>query len=129
MPDSAIEICALNLTVHDRFELGRRLTAAAQSKPADSDLELLATDLGRLVKQTQQTHRSVDQLIQVAGLPGMQYRFFFTTLLQLYEDLDINGAPEMMANIKNNPVKRNAVARLSSLYRDEVTMSRIPAEI
>jgi len=129
VPDSAIEICALNLTVHDRFELGRRLTAAAQSKPADSDLELLATDLGRLVKQTQQTHRSVDQLIQVAGLPGMQYRFFFTTLLQLYEDLDINGAPEMMANIKNNPVKRNAVARLSSLYRDEVTMSRIPAEI
>ena len=124
---AAFEIAALNLRLHDYAELAQKLTDAAAARTADfSGME---AELAELEEDTRQSWAGYEGEAELAGLSGLQFREFFTILLPFYASVDVPGAAEHLVMIRDDDAKREAIRRLSELYRDERIMQLIPIEL
>jgi hypothetical protein len=75
-------------------------------------------------------HRTSEYLqFKLAGLAGWQYREFFSVLLPLYAEVNVEGAAGLRDAVLADSAKKAAVDRLGSLYHDEELMSRMPIEL
>jgi hypothetical protein len=123
----AFEIVALNLILHDLADVAQQLTAAAAARTAD--FGAIATELGTLEEQTRQMWPGYEGDAELKGLSGLQFREFYAILLPFYQAIGVPGAAEALALIGKDMSKREAVVRLSELYRDERIMRSIPIEL
>jgi hypothetical protein len=123
----AFEIVTLNLTIHGHAEVARKLTTAAGQGPAA--IARVGSEIRAIEEQTRQTWPGLQRGEVVMGLPGLQYREFFTLLLPFYSSVGAPDAAEYLRVIDGDQAKREAVARLSRLYHDEGVMEAIPLEL
>jgi hypothetical protein len=123
----AFEIVALNLILHDLADVAEQLTAAAAARAAD--FGAITAVLGRLEEQTRQMWPGYEGDAELEGLSGLQFREFYAILLPFYEAIGVPGAAEALALTGEDTSKREAVLRLSQLYRDERIMRSIPIEL
>jgi hypothetical protein len=123
----ACEIAALNLALHDHAEVARKLTeAAGQSATA---IAQVGSEVRAIEAQTRQTWPGVQGGTVIMGLPGLQYREFFSLLLPFYSSIGAPGAAEYLRMVNSDERKQRAVARLSELYHDEGIMESIPLDM
>lgn len=125
---AAAEILALNLRLHDYDELGGQLLALA-GRPDEERVDM-ATAIGQLVTdRTSPSWMSESSEAQLMGLAGWQYREFFSVLLPLYAQVGIDGAADLLNEIRDDGQKAFAVDRLKELYQDEHLMASMPFEL
>ncbi|MHB1432554.1 MAG: hypothetical protein ACYCVZ_10615 [Streptosporangiaceae bacterium] len=124
---AAVEIAALNLTLHGHAELAAELTRTA-GQPRDLGDDLAAR-VHAEIERTRQPWFSGGQEIEIQGLSGLHYRAFFTLLLPLYARLGVPGAAEYQAEVDADQERLAAIARLTEIYHDEELMSAIPLEL
>jgi len=122
----AFEIVSLNLTLHGQAGLARRLAEAGTQRSGGAGR--LVAEIRQLEEQTRQTWPGLAEAV-VKGLPGLQFREFFTFLVPYYSTIGVPGAAEYLRLIGADESKRLAVARLSELYRDETIIEAIPLEL
>ena len=124
---AALEIAALNLTLHDHADLGDDLLRQVGNQPHEfaSTVEKIAA----LEEQTRRVQRSGGVEVQLKGLSGLQYREFFTMLLPLYSGIGIPNAADQLNLVRGDKTKREAMERLSVLYKDEDVMAYISIEL
>jgi len=122
----AFEIAALNLVLHGHTEIAQRLANAATAQQA-AEITRVASDIRELEERTRQTWPGLEPGAVLQGLPGLQYREFFSLLLPFYKDVGVPGAAEHLRMIDGDEAKRVAAARLSELYQDESTNGVDPA--
>jgi hypothetical protein len=123
----AFEIATLNLTLHGHAEVARRLAmAAGQGAAAIARVE---PEIRAIEEQTRQTSPGLQRGTVVMGLPGLQYREFFTLLLPFYSSVGAPDAAEYLRVVNGDQEKRLAVTRLSELYHDEGVMESIQLEL
>ena len=123
----AFEIAALNLTLHGHTDVARRLTKAV----GESALAItrVGAEIGAIEERTRQTWPGLQRAPIVMGLPGLQYREFYTLLLPFYAKVGAPGAAEYLRAVSGDESKRLAMIRLSELYHDEGIMESIPFEL
>ena len=124
----AFEIAVLNLILHGHTEVAQRLTNAATAQQA-AEITRVASEIRELEERSRQTWPGLEPGAALLGLPGLQYREFFTLVLPFYSRVGIPGATEHLRMIDGDETKRSAVARLSELYQDESTMESIQLEL
>jgi hypothetical protein len=124
---AAIEIAALNVILHGHAGLGEDLLSQAGSRRPE--FASTADRIAALEQRTRRVQRSGGLEVQLRGLSGLQYRGFFSMLLPLYSDIGIPNAAEQLAAVRENETKREALERLSELYKDEDVMTAIPVEL
>jgi hypothetical protein len=123
----AFEIGALNLALHDHAELARKLAQAADQDAAA--IARVGSEVRAIEEQTRQRWLGLQGGTVVTGLPGLQYREFFTVLLPFYSSIGAQGAAEYLRVVSSDERKRRAIAHLSELYHDEGIMESIPLEM
>ncbi len=122
----AIELAAMNLTIHAGAQLADELRTASRGGNA---LDRFSQQLATLESRKRQYLASGESQVQVLGLAGLQYREFYSTLLPLYATLGIDSAAEELEAVKTDEVKIRAVETLARLYHDGHVMSSVPGEI
>lgn len=128
LPDpTALEIVALNLSIHGLTNIADRLRTLSQSPGATLGGEL--EELKRIEKDTRERQRSGVAEVELRGLSGLQYREFFTMLLPLYSKLGISGAADCLAQLRGDTRSKQALERLTELYDDEDVIASIPVEL
>ena len=125
---AAFEVATLNLVLHDHAELAQRLANAAAAS-GTAEIARVTSEVRLLEEQTRQPWSGLEREAVLQGLPGLQYREFFTLLLPAYERVGVPGAAEHLRMINSDESKRLAVDRLSQLYHDESIMESIPLEL
>jgi len=124
----AFEIAALNLTLHGHAEVARRLTNARSH--GSTTIARVMPEIRELEERTRQTWSGLEQNeVVLMGLPGLQYREFFSLVLPYYESVGVAGAADHLRIIKEDENARRAVARLTKLYHDESVIESIPFEL
>lgn len=123
----AFEIATLNLTLHGHAEVAQKLTkAVGQSSAA---IARVGAEIRVLEEQTRQSWPGLQRGTVVMGLPGLQFREFFTLLLPFYSSVGAPDAAEYLGVVSSDARKRLAVARLSELYHEEDIMESIHLEL
>jgi hypothetical protein len=126
--NAAVEVLALNLTLHDHAELGDRLLQLRSDFPGGK--EQLAEDLtGLVTRRASPSWAVADSDAQLAGLAGWQFREFFAQLLPLYARLGVHGAADLQHRIDDDTGKRDARDRLKDIYQDENRIALMPIEL
>lgn len=125
---AAAEVLALNLTLHDHPELAEKLLGLP-GKSADERAEAAAAMSQLLVERTAPSWMYSSREVQLEGLAGWHYREFFTVLLPLYAEMQIEDAAELMEAIQADERKRAARDRLAELYQDENVIAVLPQEL
>jgi hypothetical protein len=123
----ALEIVALNLTIHGLTDIADRLLRLSQNPGATLAGEL--EELRRIEKETRERQRTGAVEVEVRGLSGLQYREFFTMLLPLYSELGISGAADCLTQLLGDARSSQALERLAALYDDEDVIAGIPVEL
>jgi hypothetical protein len=124
----AFEIAGLNLTLHGYSEVARRMTNARSHGSAG--IARVTPEIRELEAQTTQTWPGLERSeVALMGLPGLQYREFFSLLLPYYESVGVAGAADHLRIIKEDEIAKQAVERLAELYHDESVMESIPFEL
>jgi hypothetical protein len=124
----AFEIAALNLTLHGHAEVARKLTNARSH--GSTTIARVMPEIRELEERTRQTWSGLEQNeVVLMGLPGLQYREFFSLLLPYYESVGVAEAADHLRIIKEDENARRAVARLTKLYHDESVIESIPFEL
>jgi hypothetical protein len=125
---AAAEIVALNLSLHDHFDLGQHLLGMANR--SSGERAAVADGVERqLTARTMPSLAEPGHDIHVVGLAGWQHREFYSVLLRLYADIGITGAREMLNAIDHDKRKSAAIKRLAELYSDEGTVASLPLEL
>ena len=123
----AFEIATLNLTLHGHSEMAQKMLNATTRGTAA--ITRLASEIRVLEEQTQQTWPGTEQETVLMGLPGLQYREFFSLLLPYYATVGVPGAADHLRRIDDEEEMQQAVARLGELYHDEGVMESISLEL
>jgi hypothetical protein len=124
----AFEIAALNLTLHGHPELAQRMVNAGSRGPAA--IARVAPEIHDLEERTRQTWSGLEQNeVVLMGLPGLQYREFFSLLLPYYKSVGVAEAADHLSVVREDENARQAVARLAELYHDESVMESIHLEL
>jgi hypothetical protein len=120
----ATAIVCDNLLLHGQAEFAQRYAAAQEGRePVDA----IRSELEKLRTQCQVTYDYEHESIVLKGLPGLQYREFFTSLVPAYAQLGVSGAKNMLVAISSGAFTSEALDRLKRYYRDpqQVTNSVI----
>jgi hypothetical protein len=125
---AAAEVLALNLTLHDRSDLGDTVLGLID-KPAAERAAAAASITGLLAVRTAPSWTNPSQEVRLEGLAGWHFREFFSQLLPLYAEIGIDEAADLMAEIEADERKRAARGRLSELYLDEHVISMLPEDL
>jgi hypothetical protein len=123
---AAAEIAALNLLLHGHRELHDEIMKFTDSTLA---IDQIKEGIASLEQETDYARLRLGRQADVAGLPGLQYREFFSLLLRLYSDIGIPGADEQWAAVQQGDARQQAMERLRKLYFDEDVMGFAPADI
>ena len=125
---AAREVVALNLYLHDYPDLAEQILGL-DSQQGD-ELAKAATTVKRLVtEQTSPSWVAASHQTDLMGLAGWQYREFFSELLPLYAEIGIDGADELLDQVRGDTRKAEALTRLAELYQDEQLMAAMPIEL
>jgi hypothetical protein len=126
--NDAFEIATLNLTLHGHSEVARRMTNARSNGSAG--IARVTAEIRELEARTTQAWPGLERSeVALMGLPGLQYREFFSLLLPYYESVGVAAAADHLRIIEEDKNARRAVARLTELYHDESVMESIPFEL
>jgi hypothetical protein len=125
---AAAEVLALNLTLHDRADLGDALLGLAD-RPAGERAAFATAVAEFVVDHTAPSWASETPEVLLQGLAGWHYREFFSVLLPLYAELGIDGAAELHRQLSSDAGKRTARDRLAEIYQDEQLMALMPLEL
>jgi len=126
--NSAAEIVALNLFLHDYDDLGERILGS-DARHSD-ELARISTIINQHVSErTSRISVSTSREAEVTGLAGWQYREFFSELMPLYAQIGIDDAGDLLRNIADNGHKRAASDRLAELYHNDDVMASIAIEL
>jgi hypothetical protein len=123
----AFEIATLNLALHGHAEVAQKLMKAADQSSAA--IARMGSEIRTLEEQTRQSWPGLQRGTVVMGLPGLQYREFFTLLLPFYSSVGAPDAAEYLRVVNSDDRKRLAVSRLSELYHEEDVMESIQLEL
>jgi hypothetical protein len=124
--NDALEIVTLNLVLHDFATIAQQLRSAATEAV---DFAAIVAELSRLERQSRQPWSGYEEDVELKGLSGLQYREFYAILLPFYAKIGVAGATEQLSLIEENKAKRDAVTRLSQIYRSERVMRSVPLEL
>jgi hypothetical protein len=125
---AAREVVALNLYLHDYADLAEQILRLDGQR--GEELAQVTATVERLVtEQTSPSWIAAGHQAELLGLAGWQYREFFSVLLPLYAEIGIDGAGELLEQVKGDSRKAEALARLAELYQDEQLIAAMPIEL
>ena len=112
-------LISLNLRLHGHADLASEIAEPTAIPAAVARIRRKMRDVEERVRRAwPKLGESADEV----GLPGLQYRQFFSQLLDLYSDLEIPGARELLAAVQSDRDRRTAEEELAGLYRNEEYM-------